>query len=60
MHIFTYIFTLCTCCGEGRVFGTGHPAARAVSVLSVQKGAGFSCLASATTQGSDGGWGSNV
>lgn len=60
MHIFVCIHTLCTCSGEGRVFGTGHPAARAVSGLSVQEVAGFSCLASATTQSSDGGWGSNV
>lgn len=52
-YIYICIYALSTRSGEGRVFGTGHPAARAVSGLSVLEVAGFSCLASATTQGSE-------
>lgn len=46
-HAYIYIYI---CSVEGRVFGTGQPAAGAVPGLSVQEVSGFSCLACATTQ----------
>lgn len=46
--------------GEGKVSGTWCPTPRAVSRLSVQEVAGFSCLVSATIQGSEQGQGLGV
>lgn len=46
----------CMCPDEGKVSGTWCPTPRAVSGLSVQEVAGFSCLVSVPIQGSEQGW----